>query len=157
MVTVLRSGQGHMSVGDSAEEFISIHALGRERLLVLSCGLPSHPLKLCVYARWETIESFVSVFYTPAAKCVFNRSLIGARHKSPAVERPLYTKGGSEPSTSWPRSEFTALSLISSNEVCGDHEITPRLSKICLRIFKGVGQDRREKSCFPGVLESFQK
>ena len=32
-----------MSVGDSAEEFISIHALGRERLLVLSCGLPSHP------------------------------------------------------------------------------------------------------------------
>ena len=33
MVTALRSGQGHMSVGDSAEEFISIHALGRERLL----------------------------------------------------------------------------------------------------------------------------
>ena len=41
MVTAIRSGQGHMSVGDSAEEFISIHALGRERLLVLSCGLPS--------------------------------------------------------------------------------------------------------------------
>ena len=31
--TPLRSGQGHMSVGDSAEEFISIYALGRERLL----------------------------------------------------------------------------------------------------------------------------
>ena len=46
MVTPLCSGQGHMSVGDSAEEFISIHALGRERLLVLSCGLPSHPLKI---------------------------------------------------------------------------------------------------------------
>ena len=47
-----------MSVGDSAEEFTSIHALGRERLLVLSCGLPSHPLKILFFARWETIESF---------------------------------------------------------------------------------------------------
>ena len=56
MITALRSGQGHMSVGDSAEEFISIHALGRERLLVLSCGLPSHPLKILFVARWETIE-----------------------------------------------------------------------------------------------------
>ena len=46
MVTALRFGQGHMSVGDSAEEFISVHALGRERLLVFYCGLPSHPLKI---------------------------------------------------------------------------------------------------------------
>ena len=86
MVTPLRSGQGHMSVGDSAEESISIHALGRERLLVLFCGLPPHPLKFCfspVGRRWRV---FVSVFFTPATKCVFNRSLIGARHKSPAVE-----------------------------------------------------------------------
>ena len=45
MVTVLRSDGHMMSVGDSAEEFISIHALRRERLLVLSCGLQSHPLK----------------------------------------------------------------------------------------------------------------
>ena len=75
-----------MSAGDSAEDFISIYALGREMLLVLSCGLPSHPLKILFFARWETIESFVSVFYTPAAKCFFNGSLIGARHKSPAVE-----------------------------------------------------------------------
>ena len=58
MVTPLRSGQGHMSVGDSAEEFISIHALERERLLVLSCGLLSHPLKILFVARWETIDSF---------------------------------------------------------------------------------------------------
>ena len=29
MVIPLRSGQGHMSVGESAEEFVSIHALGR--------------------------------------------------------------------------------------------------------------------------------
>ena len=40
-----------MSVGDSTEEFMSIHALGRERLLVLSCGLPSHPLKSLLFAR----------------------------------------------------------------------------------------------------------
>ena len=44
-----------MSVGDGAEEFISIHALGRERLLVLSCGLPSNPFKVLLFARWETI------------------------------------------------------------------------------------------------------
>ena len=86
MATPLCSGQGHTSVGDSAEEFISIHALGRERLLVLSCGLPSHALKILFFARWETIDVFISVFYTPAAKCVFCRSLIGARHKSSAVE-----------------------------------------------------------------------
>ena len=63
MVTPICFGQGHMSVGDSAEEFISIHALGRERLLLLSCGLPSHPLKFCFSARWETIE-FLSEFST---------------------------------------------------------------------------------------------
>ena len=61
MVTSLRSGQSPMSVGDSAEEFISIHALGRERLLVLSCGLPSHPLKIMFFARRETTE-FLSQF-----------------------------------------------------------------------------------------------
>ena len=55
-----------MSVGDSAEEVISIHALGRERLLVLSCGLPSHPLKILFFVRSETIEfdSLLSQFYT---------------------------------------------------------------------------------------------
>ena len=52
-----------MSVGDSAEEFISIHALRRERLLVLSCGLPSDPLKNLLFARSETIE-FLSQFST---------------------------------------------------------------------------------------------
>ena len=58
MVTHLRSGQGHMGVGDSAEEFISTHALGRERLFALSCGLPSHPPKIVFFAGWEMIESF---------------------------------------------------------------------------------------------------
>ena len=75
-----------MSVGGSAEQFISIHAPGREKLLVLSCGLPSHPLKILFFARWETISSFCLSFLHKAAKCVFNISLIGARHKSPAVE-----------------------------------------------------------------------
>ena len=46
-----------MSVGNSAEKLISIHALvGSERLLVLSCGLPSHPLKEKKIARLEAIE-----------------------------------------------------------------------------------------------------
>ena len=62
MATPVRSVQGHMSVGDSAEEFISIHALGRERLLVLSRRLRSHPLKIMFFARWETIERFCLSF-----------------------------------------------------------------------------------------------
>ena len=64
MVTPLRSGQGHMSVGDSAEEFISIHALGRERLLALSSGLPLNPLKIMLFALWGDDSVFVSVFNT---------------------------------------------------------------------------------------------
>ena len=70
MVTALRSGQGHVSVVDSAEEFISIHALARERLLVLSCSLPSHPLKTLSFVRWETIE-FLSHFSTHQPPNVF--------------------------------------------------------------------------------------
>ena len=59
-----------MSVDDSAEEFISIHALGRERLLVLSCGLPSHPLKILCFARWETMASFcLSFLHTSRQMC----------------------------------------------------------------------------------------
>ena len=70
MVTPLRFGQGHMSVGDSAQESISIHTLGHVRLLVMSCGLPSHPLKIVVFARWETIESScLSFLHTSRQKC----------------------------------------------------------------------------------------
>ena len=59
-----------MGVGDSAEEFISIHALGREGLLVLPCGLPSHPLKIMFFARWETMEIFcLSFLHTSRQIC----------------------------------------------------------------------------------------
>ena len=59
-----------MSVGDSAEHSISIHALGRERLLVLICGLPSNPLKILFFARSETIESFcLSFIHTSRQTC----------------------------------------------------------------------------------------
>ena len=78
-----------MSVGDSAEELISIHALGRKMLLELSCGLPSHNLEIMFIAGWEKIlvsRSSLSFLHTPAAKCVFGRSLIGARYNTPAVE-----------------------------------------------------------------------
>ena len=73
-------------VGDNAEEFIFFHALGRKRLLVLFCGLVYIPLKILRLASWETIESFASVFYTPAAQRVFNRIMIGARDTSPVAE-----------------------------------------------------------------------
>ena len=69
-VTPLCSGKGHMSVGDSAEGFISIHALGREGLLVLSCGLPSHPVKVLFFARSGTIETFcLSFLHTSRQIC----------------------------------------------------------------------------------------
>ena len=60
-----------MSIGDSAEEFISIHALGRERLFVLSYGPPSHPLKNMFFARRETIERVLSQFSTHQTPNVF--------------------------------------------------------------------------------------
>ena len=70
MVTPLRLGQGHMSVGDGAEDFISIHALGRERLIPLFCGFRSHPLKILLFARWETVESFrLSFLHTSRQMC----------------------------------------------------------------------------------------
>ena len=53
-----------MSVGDSAEEFISIHTLGRERLLALSSGLPLNPLKIMLFALSGDDSVFVSVFNT---------------------------------------------------------------------------------------------
>ena len=73
-----------MSVGDSAEEFISIHALGRERLLVVSGGLPSIPLKIRFFFP---LGEFLSQFSAHQPPNVYlTRSLVGACHKSPAVE-----------------------------------------------------------------------
>ena len=72
MVTPLCSGQGHMRVGDSAEEFISIHALGRERLLVLSCGLPSRALvQNSVFRPLGDDREFLSQFPTHLPSNVF--------------------------------------------------------------------------------------
>ena len=58
-----------MSVGDSAEEFILIHALGREGLLVLSCGLPSNTLTIPFFAPWETAELYISFLHTSRHMC----------------------------------------------------------------------------------------
>ena len=61
----------------------------------------------------------------------------------------LYTKGGSEPLTSSPCSEFTTLSLIVSNEVCGGNEITPRPIQDLLENYQAdVGRDHRKKPFF---------
>ena len=60
-----------MSVGDSAEEFISTHALGREWLLVLSCGLPSHPLKILVFALLGDDRVLLPQFATHQPPSVF--------------------------------------------------------------------------------------
>ena len=129
---------------------------------MLSCGLPSHPLKILFFARWETVEILcLSFLHTSRQMCVFNRSLTDAHHRSPTVGLALYTKGGSEPITSSPRSEFTTLSMISSNEMCGEHEIAPlpnrrsaveflkqMLTKVAARnrFFRKIGKFRKTKS-----------
>ena len=125
MATPLRSGQGHMGVGDSAEEFISIHALERERLLVLSCGLPSHPLEILFFARWETMASFwLSFLPTSRQTCFLEKP---DRRPPQITGRRVSAVHPGGVRASSPRSEFTTLSLISSSEVCGEHETTPRL------------------------------
>ena len=60
-----------MRVGDSAEEFISIHALGRGRLLVLSCGLPSHSLKQTLFRPLGDDGEFFSQYFTHQPPKVF--------------------------------------------------------------------------------------
>ena len=84
MVTLIGPGYGHVSVSDSAKEFILVHALGRERLLVLSCFQIRLKVRFCPFERDRVC--FVSVVYTPATTCAFNRGLICARHQSLAVE-----------------------------------------------------------------------
>ena len=51
-----------MSLGDSAEEFISIHALGRERLLVMSCGLAVTSSQNSVFRALGDDREFLSQF-----------------------------------------------------------------------------------------------
>ena len=58
-----------MSVGDSAEEFVLIHALGRDRLLVLSCVLASNPLKVVFFARWHMMKFCLSFLRTRRQMC----------------------------------------------------------------------------------------
>ena len=60
-----------MSVGDGAEEFISIHNLGREKFLVLSCGLRSHPSQNSVFRTLGDDREFLSQFSTHQPPNVF--------------------------------------------------------------------------------------
>ena len=48
-----------------------MNVLGREKLLVLSCDLPSKPPKVLFFARWETTEGFLSQFLTRQPPIVF--------------------------------------------------------------------------------------
>ena len=54
-ISPLHSGQGHMSVGDSAEEFILIHAM-RDCLCFLWSSVQS--AQNFMFGRWDTMESF---------------------------------------------------------------------------------------------------
>ena len=70
-----------MNVGDSTGEFMLIHALEREELLV-SCGLPSNLLKTYFLPLGGAIDSFCLCFLHTSRHMYFNRSLVGARHTS---------------------------------------------------------------------------
>ena len=57
-----------------------------------------------------------------------------------------------------PRSEFTTLSSISSNEVGVEHEIASRLIQDLLEDFLGQCWPRSPReNVFSGILESFKK
>ena len=106
-----------MSVGDSAEEFISIHALGRERLLVLACGLPSHPLKLCFSPEIDDKEFCLNFLTTSRQMCFYQKP----DRRPPQITGLRVSaahQGGSDLLANSPRSEFKTLLLISSNKVC---------------------------------------
>ena len=71
----------HISLGVSVEQFISFHALGRQSLLVSSCGLPSNPLNTLFFARWETTENFGLGFLHNSGQMCFKQKLY--RHPLP--------------------------------------------------------------------------
>ena len=80
---VLRSGQGNMSLDDSAEDSMLIHALTRKRLPTLFCGLPSSTLQFVCLPVGRRSRALVPVLHTPAANFFFNRRLVGVHHTSP--------------------------------------------------------------------------
>ena len=59
-----------MSAGDSAEEFISVHALGRERLLFVLWS-SVNPLKILFFALLGDDREFSSQFCTHQPPNVF--------------------------------------------------------------------------------------
>ena len=81
----LCSGQGYMNAGDSAEAFMLIHALRRERLPALSAVLRSKLLSLLVSPVGQRSQVLLSVLNTPVVKGAFGRNLVGGRHTSPAA------------------------------------------------------------------------
>ena len=75
-----------MSVGDSAEELVLLHVLERERFArVVLWYFPQLLSKVYFSSFWRRSRVCVFVFHTPAAKSIFNSSLVGARHTSPAA------------------------------------------------------------------------
>ena len=56
--------QSTLFVPDKAEEVTVTHSLGCERLPALSCGVPSNPLEIRLFARWQTTESFICFLHT---------------------------------------------------------------------------------------------
>ena len=118
MVPTLRFRQGHMSVGDGAEgSSRSTSPREREKLPVLSCGLPSRPLKTMFFASWERIESVCLSFLHSHPQMRLKQKPDRRPSQNTGRRVSAVHQGGTEPLTSSPRSEFTTLSFISFNEV----------------------------------------
>ena len=126
-----------MSVGDSVEEFISIHALGRERLLVLSCGSSVTSSQNSVFHPLGDDREFLSQFSTHQPPNVFQQKPDRCPPQITGRGVSVVHQGGVGAPNELATFKFTTLSLISSNEVCGEHEIAPRLTQDLLDKFSG--------------------
>ena len=139
----------HILFGIVAPCTHEIHDLGRERFAHVNLWSSVKKPRYSVFARWETIECYGFCFPHTNRQMYFEQKLgrrsphITGRSVS-TVHRRL------EPLTSSPRLDFSTLLLISSNEVCGTHEITPLLTQNLLEISQaGIAQDPRQKCIFP--------
>ena len=136
-----------------------IHAFRRERLLVLSCGLPSNLLKILLLARWETIDSLLSQFSIHQPPNMFQQKPDGRLPHS--TDRRVSTahqeRVGAPNELAMFRFHDTVVDF-AERSVRSTRNYAASTSKIFLTIPQAdVSQDRCKKSFFSGKLECSTK
>ena len=151
-----------MNVGDSAEEFTSINALGREMLLVLSCGLPSNPLNVAFCLPFERrYRVNISVFYTTAAS--FFQQKMPDRGPPQITDRRVSTVHQGRvgaPNELATLKVHDAIVGFVERSMCGADETTLRLTQGLLwRYFfkQMLAKTAAKNRFFPEKLESSKK